>query len=223
MGRQARRPAMLGAALCLLASAQQQVHFPTEDGGTIFADVYGSGTRGVVLAHGGQFNKESWEPQARELVKAGYRVLALDFRGYGQSTGPGQKDGRLYLDVLAAVRYLKAHGATRVSAVGGSMGGSAVGDAAIAGRPGEIDRVVLLGASPDRAADQLRCRSLFLVSRDEADGRALRLPGIRAAYDKAPQPKELIVLDGSGHAQWLFRTEQGPRVMREILRFLSAP
>jgi hypothetical protein len=42
-----------------IASAQQMVSFPTEDGGEIYADVYGEGPRGVVLAHGGRFNKES--------------------------------------------------------------------------------------------------------------------------------------------------------------------
>jgi len=55
----------------------------TEDRGVIYADVYGEGDRGVVLAHGGRFNKESWEKQAQTLASAGFRVLALDFRGYG--------------------------------------------------------------------------------------------------------------------------------------------
>jgi len=67
---------------------KQQVFFPTEDGGVIYADLYGKGDRGIVLAHGGRFNKESWEPQALCLAKAGFRVLAFDFRGFGQSRGP---------------------------------------------------------------------------------------------------------------------------------------
>src|SRR5262245_11790838 len=58
---------------------------PTQDGGAILADLYGTGERGVVLAHGGRFNKESWVTQARALESAGFRVLALDFRGYGES------------------------------------------------------------------------------------------------------------------------------------------
>jgi hypothetical protein len=33
----------------------------------------------------------------------------------------------------------------------------------------------------------------------------------------------MILLDGDAHAQFLFETDQGPRVMREILRFLTAP
>jgi hypothetical protein len=69
----------------------------------------------------------------------------------------------------------------------------------------------------------LKSRSLFIVAREDSNGAGPRLPGIRAQYEKAPQPKELLVLDGSAHAQFLFQTDQGPRVMREILRFLSAP
>jgi len=37
------------------------------------------------------------------------------------------------------------------------------------------------------------------------------------------EPKKLVVLDGSAHAQFLFATDQAERVMREILNFLSEP
>jgi pimeloyl-ACP methyl ester carboxylesterase len=208
-----------------IATAQKTVSFPTEDGGVVFADVYGAGDRAVVLAHGGRFNKESWAKQAQKLVAAGFRVLALDFRGYGKSSGPGQSDpmdAPLKFDVLAAVRYLRARGAKSVSIVGGSMGGAAAGDASIVSRPGEIDRLVLLGAAPNDSADKLKSPILFIVARHDANADGLRLPRIREQYEKAPQPKELIILDGSAHAQYLFQTDQGERVMREILRFLSA-
>ncbi len=213
-------------ALAGLAAAQQNISFPTQDGGLIFADSYGKGDRAVVLAHGGPFNKESWRPQAQALATAGFCALAIDFRGYGRSRGPGMADfdgAPFQNDVLAAVRYLKTHGAKTVSVVGGSFGGGAAGDASIQSAPGEIDRVVFLGAAPNLPAGKLKSRSLFIVARDDSNGAGPRLPGIRAQYEKAPQPKELIVLEGSAHAQSLFQTAQGDRVMREILRFLSAP
>jgi hypothetical protein len=47
------------------------------------------------------------------------------------------------------------------------------------------------------------------------------LPRIRDQYDRAPAPKELVVLDGSAHGQLIFDTPQGERLMREILRFIS--
>jgi pimeloyl-ACP methyl ester carboxylesterase len=92
-----------------LAVAQEHVSFPTEDGGVVYADNYGKGERGVVLAHGGRFNKESWNKQALELETAGFRALAIDFRGRGQSRGPQSKSGDdgVEYDVLAAIRYLQ--------------------------------------------------------------------------------------------------------------------
>ena len=204
---------------------QKAISFPTADGGVVSADVYGAGDHGVVLAHGGRFNKGSWKEQAQVLAAARLRVLAIDFRGYGQSRGPGQSDpmnAPLQLDVLAAVRYLRKTGAKTVSVVGASMGGGAAGDASILSEPGEIDRLVFLGASPNGPAEKLKAPSLFIVARDDASADGLRLPRIRAQYEKAPEPKELIIVDGSAHAQFLFQTDQGERVMREILRFLSA-
>jgi pimeloyl-ACP methyl ester carboxylesterase len=216
----------LSLALAAVASAQQNISFPTEDGGHVCADLYGRGSKAILLAHGGRFNKESWREQASTLASAGFQVLAIDFRGFGCSTGPGQQDfdtAPFEKDVLSAVRYLKAHGATAISVVGGSFGGAAAGDASIKSQPGEIDRVVFLGAAPNLPADKLKSRSLFIVAREDRSGSGLRLPGIQAQYERAPQPKQLIVLDGSAHAQFLFQSDQAARVMQEIVRFLSNP
>ena len=221
-----QRTVLVSLALATLASAQQRISFPADDGGRVCADLYGQGSRAVVLAHGGRLIKESWRVQADALVSDGFRVLAIDFRGFGCSTGPGQADFDNALfekDILAAVRYLKAHRAKRVSVVGGSFGGAAAGDAPIKSAPGEIDRIVFLGAAPNLPAEKLKSRALFIVARDDANDAGLRLPGIRAQYEKAPGLKELIVLDGSAHAQFLFATDQSARVMHEILRFLSRP
>lgn len=214
------------AGLLAVSFLTERVSFPTEDGGLVCADVYGKGERGVVLAHGARFNKESWAKQARALADAGFRALAIDFRGYGQSRGPGQSDiftAPLHFDVLAAVRYLRKTGARSVSLVGGSMGGGAAADAVIRAEPGEIDRLVLLAALPGATPEKLKGRKLFIVARDDADGAGPRLPRIRAQFEKAPEPKKLIILDGSAHAQFLFQTDQGERLMREILRFLLEP
>src|SRR5258708_11133147 len=123
--------------LTRLAVAQEHVSFPTADGGVAYADIYGKGERGVVLAHGGRFNKESWEKQALELRKAGFRVVAIDFRGYGQSHGPQSKSGfdGVEYDVLAAARYLHKTGANSVSVVGASFRGAAPPHASMTPEP----------------------------------------------------------------------------------------
>jgi pimeloyl-ACP methyl ester carboxylesterase len=192
--------------------AARSVSFPTDDGGFVDADEYGAGARGVVLAHGARFDKESWSQQARALAEKGFRVLAIDFRGYGRSRAgsasflPG--DG-LSLDVLAAVRYLRASGTERVSIVGGSMGGGAAAQASVECRPTEIDAVVLLAPAAIAHPERMQGRKLFVVGRDDADANgARRLETIREQFDKAPDPKELMILraravplrDGSGTA-----------------------
>ena len=205
----------------------KHISLATEDGGLIYADVYGDGDRGVVLAHGGRFTKESWQPQAESLMRAGFRVLALDFRGFGKSHGPGDTDmytAPMHLDVLAAVRYLRKNGAKTVAVMGGSFGGTAAADASIASKPGEISRLILLAAAGNGPAERINAPLLVIVARDDfSNANGLRLPHIRAWFDKAPQPKEMIVLDGSAHAQFLFQTDQADRLMKEVLRFLTAP
>jgi dipeptidyl aminopeptidase/acylaminoacyl peptidase len=109
-------------------TAPEHISFTTEDGAGIYADLYGTGDRGVVLAHGGRFNKESWQPQAEQLARAGLHVLAFDFRGFGKSHGQGDSNmfsAPMRLDVIAAVDYLRNKGARSVAVVGASFGGSA--------------------------------------------------------------------------------------------------
>jgi pimeloyl-ACP methyl ester carboxylesterase len=208
-----------------IIGAQERVSFPAQDGGLISADRYGKGDHAVVLAHGGRFTKDSWETQAKALAAAGFRVLAIDFRGEGQSRGGTEgrppDEGRRF-DVLAAVHYLRKTRARWVSVVGASMGGDYAAEAAEA-EPGEIDRLVLLASGAYTPLTRIKGRKLFIVARDDANADGLRLPRIRAQYEKASDPKEMIILDGAAHAQFLFQTDQGERVMREILRFLSAP
>jgi pimeloyl-ACP methyl ester carboxylesterase len=209
------------------AAAQAPVSFPTRDGWIIHGDLYGTGARGVVLAHGGRFEKGSWEKQARTLVNAGFRVLAIDLRGFGLSKeGPesARSDFGSPLDVLAAVRYLRENGAKTVSIVGASMGGDAAEGALAEAAPGEIDRVVLLAHGAYGPPEKLTGRKLFIVSRDDlGPGDKPPLTKIRAQYEKAPDPKQLVILEGLAHAQFIFQTDQGERLMREILKFLSDP
>jgi pimeloyl-ACP methyl ester carboxylesterase len=206
------------------ALAQRHISFPAPDGYRLRADLYGMGPRGVVLAHGGRFTMESWDKQARILAKEGFRVLTLDFRGYGQTiAGTQTSDDKSYPDVLTAVRYLHSTGAKSVSVVGASMGGDAAADAAIAARPGEIERIVFLGSDGGDRPERLPGRKLFIVSRNDESSEGLRLPGISEHYGRAPEPKQLVILVGSAHAQFIFDTDQGSRLMHELLRFLSEP
>ncbi len=218
---------MAFACLALAAAtllAQQPVAFKTADGWTIHAEVHGTGNRGVVLVHGGRFTKESWRPQAEQLVRAGFRVLAIDMRGYGASKeGPKELNPGYGspLDVLAAVRWLQGSGAKTVSVIGGSMGADAAAGASLEAKTGEIDALILLAGYADQPPEKLKGRKLFVVTQDDANAEGPRLPRIRKQYEATSDPKELLLLEGSAHAQFIFETPQGDRLMREILRFLE--
>jgi pimeloyl-ACP methyl ester carboxylesterase len=209
--------------LSALAAAQTTVTLTPSDGGTIYADAYGDGDRGLVLAHGGGFLKQGWRPQATVLAAAGFRILAIDYRGEGRSRAGGEgrpSDEARPLDVLAAVHYLRERGAKSVAVVGASMGGDYAADAAEA-EPAAIDRLVLLASGEYTTVSRMKGPKLFILARGDTGSAGPRLPRIRARYEQASGPKEWIVLDGSAHAQYLFATDQGDRLMREILRFLA--
>lgn len=220
------------AAIAALGSrsvvASELVAFPTPDGGRVQGDLYGAGGRGVVLVHGGRFDRSSWREQAEALAGAGFRALAIDLRA-AVEVRAGKESSCLYdaaclaVDVLAAVDYLRRSGAETVSLVGGSLGGGAAAQAAVEAAPGAIDRLVLLAPMAIDAPERMQGRKLFVTSRDDTSGSGPRLPGIRQQYERAPEPKELLILEGSAHAQFLFETDQGERLLREIVRFLSAP
>ncbi len=216
------------ALLPALVSAQQTVSIPVPgQTAALQADLYGRGDRAVVLAHGGRFDKASWSEQARTIAKAGFLVLAIQYTGdshnldgSSSSTGSAKENAA---DVLAAVAYCHRVGAKTVSAIGSSLGGDAVADADAQSRPGEIDRIVLLASSAGETPERLLGRKLFIVARNDRSASGPRLPGIEAAFARAPQPKQLLLLDGSAHAQSLFSTPAGPSLMRTILHFLSTP
>jgi len=208
------------SAMASLCGASEEVSFPTEDGGVIYADLYGAGDRGVVLAHGMKFDKASWKEQAVQLANAGFRVAAIDFRGYGKSHGGTKsKSPRddMYLDVLAAAAYLREHGAKSVAVIGASMGGGASANAVVKGKPGDIDRLILLSPVPIENPERIHVPKLYATAQGDPI-----TPQVNDQFAKAPAPKEMLLLDGSAHAQFLFTTGQNERLMNAILRFLSA-
>lgn len=197
------------------ASVPEEISFSTSDGGVIHAHLYGAGEHAVVLAHGAVFDKESWQPLATELSSRGLQVLALDFRGYGRSMPDGEKT-ELWRDVAGAAAYLRQRGADRISALGASMGGGAVARASVEAPQGTFHKLVFLAAAPIREAGRMKADSfLFLVSREER-----LLPRVRQQFEQAPDPKRLEILEGSAHAQHVFRTDQAETLTRLIVEYL---
>jgi len=203
---------------CSSPSAPLEVSFPTADGGMVVADFYAaSGSDGVVLAHGAAFDKASWAPFASWLVGRGHQVLAIDFRGYGRSTA-GTDAHALFEDVLAAVRFLHGRGVVRVAVLGASMGGGAAAEAATRAAPGDIERVILLSPVSITDPEHLSGPLLFTASEKEP-----MVTQVTEQYQRAPEPKQLVLLPGTAHAQHIFATDQAERLRATLAMFLEAP
>lgn len=210
--------------------AQQPVTISVPDSGSIAADFYGSGERGLLLiGHGGYSTRATWAPQARILADAGFRVLVMETRA-AVTLREGEEVDCLYsascmaLDILAAVRHLRLTGVKSVAVIGGSAGGGAAAEASFVGKKGEIDRLVLLAPMTIDTPEKISGRKLFITARNDIGGDDKpRLPGIRDQYNKAPAPKRFVVLDGSAHGQRMFDAPEGAQLMRQIIQFLRAP
>ncbi|MFB7220564.1 alpha/beta fold hydrolase [Streptomyces sp. NPDC056227] len=99
------------------------MEFRTKSGTTLVYDDRGpSGGLPVVLIHGHPFDRTMWAPQAEALERAGYRVIASDLRGYGESAVvPGRTLLADFADDMAAL--LDHLGVERAVVGGLSMGG----------------------------------------------------------------------------------------------------
>jgi pimeloyl-ACP methyl ester carboxylesterase len=91
---------------------------------TIGYDDEGTGDA-LVLVHGHPFDRSMWGPQVERFSRAGWRVIAPDLRGYGEST---VVPGKTTLDVFARdiAGLLDRLGVERFVLGGLSMGGQIV-------------------------------------------------------------------------------------------------
>jgi len=112
----------------------------------------------VLCLHGFPELGRSWQHQLPALATAGYRVVAPDLRGYGQTELQGPYDlGTLVEDVASLIGEL---GRTRAVVVGHDWGG-AVAWSVAARRPSLVDKLVVLNCPPphDLARAMLRSPS----------------------------------------------------------------
>jgi pimeloyl-ACP methyl ester carboxylesterase len=116
------------AAKCVDTSGvdAQPFWLTASDRTRLYAIETGSGTTAVVLAHQSPADLCGWLPYITALTAAGLRVLAFDFRNYGDSGRPAGRAATAYgRDLAATVARARADGARRVFLVGASFGGAA--------------------------------------------------------------------------------------------------
>lgn len=116
------------------------VTWESVDGVTLHARLYGSSELplpGLILVHDIGGDRGDWEPFARRMMQRGFRSIALDLRGHGQSVTRGDDTVRFGSfttedwamaqdDLIAAKRELLKSGADpdNLFMVGAGLGGS---------------------------------------------------------------------------------------------------
>ncbi|MFA5516544.1 MAG: alpha/beta fold hydrolase [Desulfuromonadales bacterium] len=147
-------------------------------------DDTGSGPA-VILIHGFPLCRRMWRPQTKALTEAGFRVVAPDLRGFGESSAPaGPYSMSLFADDIIG---LMDHLGLAQAVIGGmSMGGYVLFN--------------LLERYPGRAA-----AALFLVTRaggENEEGRTNRTRMAHAVAEEGPGVvtkvfSELVFADGT--------------------------
>ena len=189
--------------------AAKLVRFKAADGTPLAAD-YRPPARGrpvLVLLHGVAAGRGEWAPLAEALAKEGYGSLALDFRGHGESGGPGYATfaspeawAALEGDIRAALRFLASRGVPtrRVGLVGASIGANLAAKAA--SKEPALPCLALLspgieyhGVGIDEDVARFTRPVFFAASPgdryafESAAFLRTRVPGGRAAYFQAPE------------------------------------
>jgi non-heme chloroperoxidase len=110
----------------------------------LYYEDHGSG-QPVVLIHGYPLDGRSWERQTRAILEAGFRVVAYDRRGFGQSSQPtvGYDYDTFAADLNALLTELDLHEAVLV---GFSMGTGEVARYVTNYGTGRVAKVAFLGS-----------------------------------------------------------------------------
>jgi dienelactone hydrolase len=189
-----------------------------EHGARLNVAVLGDGAPGVVLANQSGNDPCAWMPLARELAGKGMRALVFEY----------DDNSRADREVLAAARALRAAGVRRVAAIGASLGGRAVVQAAARDRGALAAAVSLSAERSVRAMPELlpvarrvRVPSLYIGSRD--DGYTMFGRDTRQFHRVTPaKVNRMVLVPGGDHGVQLLSDATGSRVRAAIFAFLRA-
>jgi len=177
----------------------------------------------LLYLHGARWDVRGSAPRMRRLHELGFAVLGVDYRGFGRSEGGELPSEEMaYEDARAAWDWLGREGApqARRFVFGHSLGGAIAVD--LATRVSDLSGLIVEGSFTSlrdllatfkwgwlpvgplltqrfEAADRMpRVRAPVLVVHGSED--RLVPPEIgRALYDRAPEPKRFLLVQGGSH------------------------
>jgi len=176
-----------------------------------------SGAATVLILHGNAANRGTRLELIRYLAELNFGVLALDYRGYGGSTGSPSEEG-LYLDAEAAVRWLEARGDDEIVYFGESLGTGVAVELATRRPPIKLvlqapfTSLSAVGRTAypflpadwilrDRFASEEKIGSIDvpLLVVHGVDDQIVPIRLGRRLFEKAREPKKFVAIEGAGH------------------------
>ena len=165
------------------------------DGLTIAGDVWGAeGGRLVLLLHGGGQTRHAWKGAGETPAAAGYRAIAFDARGHGDSgwaSSAEQYTADHMVEDLKAI--IAAEGADKPALVGASMGGG-VSLLATGEKRVEASALVLVDMAPKVEPEGVAKIQAFMNQKPDGFDSLEEVAEAIAAYQ--PHRKRPRQLDG---------------------------
>lgn len=205
----------------------QRVEVPAADGLALIGDFYGtdSPAPAVLLMHMYGRNRGDWEPLISPLLEAGYAVLTVDLRGFGE-TGSNEDWEAATGDVQTWLNWLREQPNVRPEAV--SIIGASIGsNLALIGCANDEQCVTAVALSPGLnyqglepesfVTDGLRERSALLIA---AQGDRESSMAVKTMVGSARGEVGLQLYTGSPHGTAMFTPRLQDRVLKLIVDWL---
>lgn len=182
--------------------------FPGFDGGAWVADIAGpAGAPTVLLLHGGGQTRHAWGGTAQAMARAGWRSIALDLPGHGESAWSVAGDYRIETLSRSMARLWHEIG-TPLAVVGASLGGLISMAAVARGDAPTINALALVDIAPrieaqgvDRIVNFMRAHPEGFATLEDA---ALHIASYRgrpvAAHPRGLQKN--LRLNAAGRWTW---------------------
>ncbi len=189
----------------------RHVKIATPDGESLDAVELGDGSRVAVMSHGATGTKEGFYRLAPAFADAGWRVIAYDARGVGDSSGT-RGDAR-DADLRAVVDHARATGATSIVLIGASQGAALSLSMA---KDLDADAVVSLSAPADEfgAIDAARSLTVPVFVAAAQDNQPYADDARRLADVLGIEP---TIVSGGNHGTGMFADH--PELATAIVRF----
>jgi pimeloyl-ACP methyl ester carboxylesterase len=199
----------------------------------LYVQDWGKG-KPIVLIHGWPLSHRMWEYQAAGIVNHGYRVVAVDLRGYGYSDKPWEgNDYDTWANDIGKV--IKDRNLRDVTLAGFSMGGAIVMHYAATTNDSRISKLALLAAAGPcliKKADNpggIPRQTWDKFLQTEAEDRAKFKHEFNKLFFNKPVSQELnhwlegIGMQVDAHASLRGLEELGDRDLREEVSAIKVP